>query len=156
MFLSSTPPRFPHRLRRWLCVGQGAPCGSKDCNVCSICLWGFKLKEELGRTAKAKNFDLRYGEGVYFSSVSGKANDYAENSQKVTIGDICTDDTVDIGMDVGITDRVDISAGTNGFVVAVVIAVVVVVVVAGIVVSLFRLTTRQAVTGLSLWCCSYL
>ena len=59
-------------------------------------------------------------------------------------------------MDVGITDRVDISAGTNGFVVVVVIVVVVVVVVAGIVVSLFRLTTRQAVTGLSLWCYSYL
>ena len=68
-------------------MGQGAPCGSNDCNVCNICLRGFKLKKNLGRTAKAKNSSLRYGKGVYFSSLSGKANKYAENSQKVTVGD---------------------------------------------------------------------
>ena len=64
---------------------QGGPCKRPDCSVCSICMHGFKLQENLGRTAKSTNFDLRYGEGLYFSSVSGKANDYASKSEKVPI-----------------------------------------------------------------------
>lgn len=44
---------------------------------------GFKLDENVGRTALSRNFKLRYGKGVYFSSVSGKANDYADLTAKV-------------------------------------------------------------------------
>ncbi|CAB1105918.1 unnamed protein product [Ectocarpus sp. CCAP 1310/34] len=59
-----------------------APCGLSSCSVCSICMQGFKIKDNVGTTARRTGFSLRYGEGVYFSSVSGKANDYARFSQK--------------------------------------------------------------------------
>lgn len=59
---------------------------------------GFKLKENVGRTAKAMNFPLRYGKGVYFSNVSGKANDYANSSEQVLI---CY-------VGVGVADRADV------------------------------------------------
>lgn len=62
---------------------QGGPCGEATCNVCNICTHGFKLDANVGQTARHTNFDLRYGEGLYFSSVSGKANDYAGDSEKV-------------------------------------------------------------------------
>ncbi|CAM9304718.1 unnamed protein product, partial [Laminaria digitata] len=62
---------------------ERGPCGSRDCSVCSIRTRGFLLKENVGRTAVASNSRLRYGEGMYFSSVSGKANDYAAGSEKV-------------------------------------------------------------------------
>eukprot|EP00904_Undaria_pinnatifida_P004166 jgi/Undpi1/13750/HiC_scaffold_9.g03403.m1 len=65
---------------------KGGPCARPDCSVCSICMHGFKLQGNQGRTAKATNFDLRYGEGLYFSSVSGKANDYAQQSEKLWQG----------------------------------------------------------------------
>ncbi|CAM9699673.1 unnamed protein product [Scytosiphon promiscuus] len=61
---------------------RGGPCGVPHCNVCSICTHGFKLKGSVGRTAQRTNVNLRYGEGLYFSSVSGKANDYAAASEK--------------------------------------------------------------------------
>lgn len=64
-------------------VEQGGPCGRQDCSVCSICTHGFKLRGFLGRTAQRTSVNLRYGEGLYFSSVSGKANDYAFESEKV-------------------------------------------------------------------------
>ncbi|CAM9267091.1 unnamed protein product, partial [Hapterophycus canaliculatus] len=61
---------------------RGGPCGVPHCNVCSICTHGFRLKGTVGRTAQRTNMNLRYGEGLYFSSVSGKANDYAVASEK--------------------------------------------------------------------------
>lgn len=62
---------------------QGGPCGEATCNVCSICMNGFKLLGNVGNTARLTNFNLRYGQGLYFSSVAGKANDYASLSEKV-------------------------------------------------------------------------
>lgn len=64
---------------------QGGPCGESTCKVCNICTHGFKLRDNVGDTARRTNFDLRYGAGLYFSSVSGKANDYAEDSEKVKL-----------------------------------------------------------------------
>ncbi|CAM9262171.1 unnamed protein product [Scytosiphon promiscuus] len=65
---------------------KGKPCGLKECNVCSICTHGFCILGNVGETARRTNFGLRYGEGLYFSSVSGKANDYAGRSEKVDGG----------------------------------------------------------------------
>lgn len=64
---------------------QGEPCDNAGCNVCNICTHGgLSLVEgNVGGTARRKNFPLRYGGGLFFSSVSGKANDYAKKSQKV-------------------------------------------------------------------------
>ncbi|CAM9472315.1 unnamed protein product [Ectocarpus sp. 13 AM-2016] len=61
---------------------KGNPCSDKDCNVCSICTHGFTLQGNVGGTARRTKLSLRYGEGLYFSSVSGKANDYADLSEK--------------------------------------------------------------------------
>lgn len=74
----SFEPRFIY-----LSAVQAIPCGLSCCSVCNICMRGFKLEKNVGRTARARNFKLRYGEGVYFSSVSGKANDYAQLTEKV-------------------------------------------------------------------------
>ncbi|CAM9709379.1 unnamed protein product, partial [Laminaria digitata] len=63
---------------------RGGPCGEPTCNVCNICTKGFKLDDNTGATARRLNFPLRYGDGLYFSSVSGKANDYAEQSEKTS------------------------------------------------------------------------
>jgi hypothetical protein len=65
-------------------LGSG-PCARSDCNVCSICQHGFSL-EKVGQTARSTQFRLRYGEGLYFSSISGKSNDYASGSEKVERG----------------------------------------------------------------------
>ncbi|CAM9949773.1 unnamed protein product, partial [Ectocarpus fasciculatus] len=62
---------------------KGDPCSSKGCNVCSICTNGFMLQGNVGGTARRTNYGLRYGDGLYFSSVSGKSNDYAQLSEKV-------------------------------------------------------------------------
>ncbi|CAN0424403.1 unnamed protein product, partial [Ascophyllum nodosum] len=62
---------------------RGGPCGESECNVCSICTHGFRLRNNVGRTARQSGINLRFGHGLYFSSVSGKANDYAEESEKV-------------------------------------------------------------------------
>ncbi|CAM9541807.1 unnamed protein product [Pylaiella littoralis] len=61
---------------------KGGPCGRPDCNVCQICTHGFKIRGNVGGTARRTAVGLRYGEGLYFSSVSGKANDYARFSEK--------------------------------------------------------------------------
>ncbi|CAM9168974.1 unnamed protein product [Ectocarpus sp. 8 AP-2014] len=62
--------------------GGQVPCGKSSCSVCNICKLGFKLGPNVAGTARATGFPLRYGEGIYFSSVSGKANDYASRSAK--------------------------------------------------------------------------
>lgn len=64
-------------------ASQGGPCGESTCKVCNICTHGFKLRDNVGDTARRTAFPLRYGNGLYFSSVSGKANDYAQESEKV-------------------------------------------------------------------------
>lgn len=46
---------------------------------------GFKLGRNVARTARASGIPLRYGTGIYFSSVSGKANYYARLSAKVRL-----------------------------------------------------------------------
>ncbi|CAB1097221.1 unnamed protein product [Ectocarpus sp. CCAP 1310/34] len=51
---------------------KAAPCGLQDCNVCNICLQGFKI----GKSS------TRYGQGVYFSKQATKANSYAGGSEK--------------------------------------------------------------------------
>ncbi|CAM9262096.1 unnamed protein product [Scytosiphon promiscuus] len=61
---------------------KGSPCGRKECNVCSICTHGFRMQGNVGGTARRTSIGLRYGKGLYFSSVSGKANDYASPSEK--------------------------------------------------------------------------
>ncbi|CAM9669061.1 unnamed protein product [Ectocarpus fasciculatus] len=62
--------------------GTAVPCGLSSCSVCNICMLGFKLGTNVARTARATRFPLRYGPGIYLSSVSGKANDYAKLSAK--------------------------------------------------------------------------
>ncbi|CAM9324087.1 unnamed protein product, partial [Choristocarpus tenellus] len=62
-----------------------SPCTRTDCNVCSICTHGFTFKG-VGGTARRTSIGLRYGKGLYFSSVSGKSNDYAVGSSKVADG----------------------------------------------------------------------
>ncbi|CAN0439786.1 unnamed protein product, partial [Ectocarpus sp. 12 AP-2014] len=62
--------------------GGQAPCGKSSCSVCNICKLGFKLGANVAGTARATGFPLRYGEGIYLTSVSGKANDYASRSAK--------------------------------------------------------------------------
>ncbi|CAN0332165.1 unnamed protein product, partial [Ectocarpus fasciculatus] len=52
--------------------GATAPCGLSSCSVCNICMMGFKLGNNVARTARASGVPLRYGTGIYFSSVSGK------------------------------------------------------------------------------------
>ncbi|CAN0427428.1 unnamed protein product, partial [Scytosiphon promiscuus] len=60
-----------------------APCTRRDCSVCSICTHGFQLKENAGRASRARNYKTRYGDGLYFSSMPSKANQYAVQSEKV-------------------------------------------------------------------------
>lgn len=63
-------------------VVQGGPCCKEECNVCNICANGFNFNRS-GDTARKTGIHLRYGKGLYFSSISGKANDYAGQSEKV-------------------------------------------------------------------------
>ncbi|CAM9825152.1 unnamed protein product, partial [Ectocarpus fasciculatus] len=62
---------------------KGNPCSSKKCNVCNICTHGFVMQGNVGGAAKVTGYRPRYGNGLYFSSVSGKSNDYARKSEKV-------------------------------------------------------------------------
>jgi hypothetical protein len=64
---------------------MGGPCSRSDCSICSICQNGFALRTA-GTTARATAFGLRFGKGLYFSSVSGKSHDYAGESEKVERG----------------------------------------------------------------------
>jgi hypothetical protein len=58
-----------------------APCTSADCSLCSILGHGFLLRHA-GSGPNAANRSLRYGRGLYFSSTSGKSNDYAVRSER--------------------------------------------------------------------------
>ncbi|CAM9357777.1 unnamed protein product [Ectocarpus sp. 8 AP-2014] len=51
---------------------NAAPCGQQGCNLCNICLQGFKL----GKTS------TRFGPGVYFSKAAAKASSYALGAEK--------------------------------------------------------------------------
>lgn len=64
---------------------QGQPCSRQDCNSCSIATHGFNM-EKAGETAQRSGIHLRYGRGLYFSSVSGKSHDYGVRSMKVSHG----------------------------------------------------------------------
>jgi hypothetical protein len=57
------------------------PCDSSTCSVCSILTTGFQTSRA-GSGPGASQMTLRYGAGIYSSSTSGKANDYAEGSEK--------------------------------------------------------------------------
>ncbi|CAN0321425.1 unnamed protein product, partial [Scytosiphon promiscuus] len=64
---------------------QEDPCGLGSCTICNICMHGFKLDGNVGATARRTGFGLRYRNGIYFSSVSGKANDYAAGTKRVRL-----------------------------------------------------------------------
>jgi hypothetical protein len=58
------------------------PCDSAKCSVCGILTTGFQTSLA-GSGPGAGQMTLRYGAGIYSSSTSGKANDYAEGSEKL-------------------------------------------------------------------------
>lgn len=62
------------------------PCTDKNCRVCCIIRTSFDLsqaKRGAGGTAwKHQTTQLRYGEGMYFSPVSSKSNDYNNGSER--------------------------------------------------------------------------
>lgn len=67
-----------------------APCASAECALCSILSGGFALRtagtgpnSARGRATLGTASGLRYGRGLYFSSTSGKSNDYAGGSERV-------------------------------------------------------------------------
>jgi len=64
---------------------KGSMCLRPDCGLCSICMHGFKMEGNVGCSPARNNRAqwLRYGWGIYFSSVSGKANDFSELTAKV-------------------------------------------------------------------------
>jgi hypothetical protein len=60
------------------------PCLSGSCSVCRIMEQGFALaRAGLGPNSATFGASLRYGAGLYFSSTSGKSNDYAEETERV-------------------------------------------------------------------------
>ncbi|CAM9262023.1 unnamed protein product [Scytosiphon promiscuus] len=62
----------------------GSMCLRPDCGLCGICMRGFKLEENVGTspTRRSRARWLMYGRGIYFSSVSGKANDFSKETAK--------------------------------------------------------------------------
>lgn len=64
---------------------QGSMCLRPDCGLCSITMHGFKLEDNVGTSAARNNRPrwLTYGRVIYFSSVSGKANDFSVLTAKV-------------------------------------------------------------------------
>jgi len=57
------------------------PCDGRDCSLCSICSKSFSLDKAGSGTSK-NTFSNRYGDGMYFSATSSKANDYAADSER--------------------------------------------------------------------------
>jgi predicted RNA-binding Zn-ribbon protein involved in translation (DUF1610 family) len=53
------------------------PCADKNCCVCNICRISFSMSKV------KRKVSLRYGNGLYFSSVSVKSNDYSDGSEKI-------------------------------------------------------------------------
>lgn len=66
---------------------QGRVCLSEDCCLCNICLRSFEIEGCVGRssTRGSRLTWLQYGRGLYFSSSSGKANDFAASTKKVCV-----------------------------------------------------------------------
>jgi hypothetical protein len=67
------------------------PCASPQCALCSILAGSFALAHSgRGPNASRATFGtaggLRYGRGLYFSSTSGKSNDYAHRSERMRRG----------------------------------------------------------------------
>ena len=59
------------------------PCVDKECAVCSIGAQAFSMaRAGGGPNAALMPAGLRYGRGLYFSSTSGKSNDYAVSSER--------------------------------------------------------------------------
>lgn len=70
----TTRPSIASRLSA---SSQGSPCDESDCRTCSICTNGFR------KTARPTS-NRRFGEGIYTSSSSAKANNpYAGGSELV-------------------------------------------------------------------------
>ena len=70
---------------------QVAPCASPQCALCSILSGSFALAHSgcgpnASRAAFGTASGLRYGRGLYFSSTSGKSNDYAGGSERMRRG----------------------------------------------------------------------
>ncbi|CAM9513720.1 unnamed protein product [Ectocarpus sp. 6 AP-2014] len=63
----------------------GPICLRPDCGLCSICTHGFELEDNVGQSPARGNkiHWLMYGKGLYFSSVSGKANDFSAETEKL-------------------------------------------------------------------------
>ena len=66
---------------------QVGPCASRACALCSILSDGFRLEHagtgpNAGRATFGTAAGLRYGRGIYFSSTSGKSNDYNGGSER--------------------------------------------------------------------------
>ena len=57
-------------------------CGEGSCVVCSISLGGFKISFSGKGPLSSKGFGQRFGDGLYFTSCSSKANDYGANTEK--------------------------------------------------------------------------
>ncbi|CBN75142.1 conserved unknown protein [Ectocarpus siliculosus] len=74
---------FSSRICRFY-VG-GSMCLRPDCGLCNICMRGFKIEDNVGHSpARGKRRQwLMYGKGLYFSSVSGKANDFSAETEKL-------------------------------------------------------------------------
>lgn len=60
-----------------------APCTSASCALCSILGCGFRLAHAGTGPNAGNRATLRYGRGLYFSSTSGKSNDYAMRSERI-------------------------------------------------------------------------
>lgn len=69
----------------YFCLLQGSMCLRPDCGLCSITMNGFKIEDNVGNSParRCRPQWLRYGWGIYFSSVSGKANDFTDLTAKV-------------------------------------------------------------------------
>lgn len=57
-------------------------CLRPDCRLCSIAMHGFKMEDNVG-CSPVSHARLRYGRGIYFTSVSGKANDFSKLTARV-------------------------------------------------------------------------
>ena len=60
-----------------------APCTNPGCALCSILGNGLLLAHAGSGPNASNRTTLRYGKGLYFSSTSGKSNDYAMHSERL-------------------------------------------------------------------------